>query len=80
VWAELCRDGRKRQRIGDRVDGREAGLADRSTISRSSVKARKAGARDVGDCMAHSPRRGDGEGQGGLFSGVLGLGMMEWQL
>jgi len=32
-------------------------LADHSTISRSSVKARKAGAGDVGDCMAHSAQR-----------------------
>jgi len=40
--------------MGDRVDGGEAGLADNSTISRSSVKARKARAPDVGDCMVHS--------------------------
>jgi hypothetical protein len=36
----LCRDNRKWQWMGDRVDGWEAGLADHSTISRSSVKAR----------------------------------------
>lgn len=41
-------------------------MADHSTISRSSMKARKARARDVGDCMTHNPQRGDGEGQGGL--------------
>jgi hypothetical protein len=41
--AEMVAGGR-RQPMGDRVDGREAGLADHSTISRSSAKARKAGA------------------------------------
>jgi hypothetical protein len=41
------------------------------------------GRRDVGDCMAHSPRRGGGEGQGGFmrstipFSSTLGLATME---
>jgi hypothetical protein len=66
----------------------EAGLAYHSTISLSSVKARKARARDVGGCMAHSPRKGDREswGEGGSmhstisFSSALGLAMMEWQL
>jgi hypothetical protein len=58
--------------------------ADHSTISRSSVKAWKAGVRDVGDCIVHSPQRGDGEGRGGSmrstvsFSGALGLAVMEW--
>jgi len=69
--------------MGDRVDGREAGLADHSTISRLSVKPRRAEVQDVGDCMAHSPRRGDREGQGGFmrstvsFSGALRLATME---
>jgi hypothetical protein len=61
-------------------------MADYSTISRSS-KARGAGARGVGDCMAHNPQRGDGEGQGGALcavpylSGVQRLAMVvEWQL
>jgi hypothetical protein len=39
--AEIVAGGRQ-QPIGDRVDGREAGLADHSTISRSLAKARKA--------------------------------------
>lgn len=59
---------------------------DHSTTSRSSVKVRKAEAQDVGDYMAHSPQRGDREGQGGFMrstvscSGALGIAMMEWRL
>jgi hypothetical protein len=54
--------------------------------SLGSSRRAKAGARDVGDYMAHSPQRGDREGQGGFmrsavsFSGALGLAMIEWQL
>jgi hypothetical protein len=69
-------------------------LADHSTISRLSVKVRKARARDVGDCMTHSPvrrkekaKRGEGEGGGGCFMSSRlyfwcagGLALMEWQL
>jgi hypothetical protein len=62
-------------------------MADLSSFSRSSMKARKARARDVGDCMAYNPQRGDGEGQGDALcavpylSGVLGLIIVvKWKL
>jgi hypothetical protein len=60
-------------------------MANHSTISRSSVKARKAGARDVGNCMVHSPRRrwrqpGEASRAVLYLSGALGLAIVEWQL
>jgi len=67
------------------ADREEAGLANHSTISRSSIMVRKAGVRDPGYCMAHSPHTGDKERQGGgvasyvvlYLSGVLGLAILE---
>jgi hypothetical protein len=60
-------------------------MADHSSSSRSSVKGNKAWAGEIGDCMAHNPHRGDGEGLGTACavpypSCVLGLAMVEWQL
>jgi len=62
----------------------QARLADHSTISRLSVEARKAGARGVGDCMAHDPQEETKKPRvrGSMpftvsFSDALGLAMME---
>jgi len=55
-------------------------LAYHSTISLSSVKARKARARDVGGCMAHSPRKGDREswGEGGSMHSTISFSSAPW--
>jgi hypothetical protein len=62
-------------------------MADLSSSSRSSTKARKAWARDVGDCMAPQPsERRRRKARGGAscavpyLSGVLGLAMVKWKL
>ena len=54
-------------------DGCDGGSADHSTITRLLVKVRQAGARDVGDCMTHSPerRKEKAEGEGGTASCAL---------
>lgn len=58
------------QAAADRCDGESA---DYSTIARLLVNVRQPGARDIGDCMTHSPerRKEKAEGEGGTASCAL---------